>query len=170
MSRPRVLCVRDMIDPYWLDGACGSFRVRSALMYVTSFQILIRSQACVPGRHPVRPAFGDGAEQLCVVASVQPIHIRKLGPMPPPARPPWQPEQSKWTKSWRPSPSAVRLPLYGFGEPPSGVGGPGIGPTAVITGGRAAVVPPLGGMRHMPTIRPTSQGRWRSPLSECLSS
>ena len=60
--------------------------------------------------------------------------------MPPPARPPWQPEQLKRTNSCRPSPIAVRS----FGvrirrrTPAGRVGGPGTGPTAVDTGGGAA--------------------------------
>src|SRR4029450_8047049 len=70
---------------------------------------------------------------------------RRLGPMPPPARPPWHPEQLKRTNSWRPSPIAVRSFAYGFWGPPDGVGGPGIGPMGVTLGGGAAVAPPCGG-------------------------
>src|SRR3954469_9393847 len=79
---------------------------------------------------------------------------RRLGPIPPPARPPWHPEQLKRMNSCRPSPVAVRLLVYGLAPPGSTDArpctlpeGPGIGPTAVTIGGGAAVAPPLGGVR-----------------------
>src|SRR4051794_18703109 len=65
--------------------------------------------------------------------------------MPPPARPPWHPEQLKRTKSCRPSPMAVRSSAYGFAVVLGDVCGPGIGPTAARAGGGAAVDPPCGG-------------------------
>src|SRR3954470_1624344 len=67
--------------------------------------------------------------------------------MPPPARPPWQPEQLKRMNSWRPSPAAVRSPAYGFGTPLPDDAPPGMGPTAAIIGGGAAVMAPFGGVR-----------------------
>src|SRR5215218_10399799 len=93
---------------------------------------------------------------------------RRLGPMPPPARPPWHPEQLKRTNSCRPSPVAVRLLVYGFGAPGGSLarpalspGGPGTGPTAVTIGGGAAVAPPLGGVGpHEAALNAsTSRGR-----------
>src|SRR3954471_4136401 len=85
---------------------------------------------------------------------------RRLGPIPPPARPPWQPEQLKRMNSCRPSPVAVRSLVYGLAPPGSTDArpctlpeGPGIGPTAVTIGGGAAVAPPLGGVRPHAVIR-----------------
>src|SRR3954468_6400949 len=88
---------------------------------------------------------------LKICASVLPYRqttSRRLGPMPPPARPPWQPEQLNRTNSWRPSPVAVRSPAYGFAGGGPEFGGPGMGPTDVNIGGGAGVVePPWGGVR-----------------------
>src|SRR5213080_3350016 len=62
---------------------------------------------------------------------------RRLGPMPPPARPPWQPEQFICTNSCRPAPMAPRSFAYGFDRSLRVVGGPGTGPTDVRMGGGA---------------------------------
>src|SRR5579871_5883938 len=60
--------------------------------------------------------------------------------MPPPARPPWQPEQLNRTNSSRPSAVAPRAPWYGFVGRGGFLSGPGTGPTAVKIGGIEAIV------------------------------
>ena len=66
--------------------------------------------------------------------------------MPPPARPPWQPEQLKRTNSWRPAPIAARSPPNGLMIVGGFVGGPGIGPTAVVAGGAIELAGVSGGV------------------------
>src|SRR5438094_3483725 len=78
---------------------------------------------------------------------------RRLGPMPPPPRPPWQPEQLKRTNSWRPAPIAARSPPNGLAIVGGFVGGPGMGPTAVVAGGVVEMAGVSGGVPpHATTV------------------
>src|SRR5689334_556412 len=86
--------------------------------------------------------------ELKICASSLPYNqstSRRLGPIPPPARPPWHPEQLNRTNNCRPSPIAVRSFVYGLLGFGALLLGPGIGPTLVNIGGGAAVAPPCGG-------------------------
>src|SRR5436190_1362189 len=83
--------------------------------------------------------------------------------MPPPARPPWHPEQLKRTNNCRPSPMAVRSLVYGLPDGADAGIGPGIGPTAVMMAGGAAVAPPCGG------VGPQAGSRIHSAIATLLA-